>query len=126
MWYRCYRCPDRQSPLPGSFREFEADTPLCPRCGAGDAVRLVPVHWLVADPKGPILGGGGRRYRLACDARRDHLATEAPGETFSATGDARAVTCLSCRGVEGWGAAVAPFREYAHLLVDPRAGGCCD
>ena len=101
-WYRCYNC--RRYDLPGfEFFEFEAGGPSCPRCGgAWPAVVLRwDVHLLLADPRGALLLADGKRWRLACDPKRDHLA-EHPEDKFSASGDPRATTCPSCKGVPEW------------------------
>lgn len=118
MRYRCYRCRDlRPGARPGDYREFEADRPCCPLCGAGEpaVVELADVHFLVLDPKGPIPGFGGFRWRLGCMPKRDHMA-EHEGDTFCCSQDPRAVTCPSCKGLPQWQQQARAFRELAHLF----------
>lgn len=123
-WYRCMNCRDYSRGLVGAFKEFEADLPRCPHCDQGGAtIHLVPVHWLVEDAGGPIVGRGGLRWRLGCMPRREFLAADVR-DTFSASGDARAVTCPSCRGLPQWREQMKAFPEFARLLIDP-GGGCC-
>lgn len=69
----------------------------CPKCKA-DSAPMVGVlslmHLLVADEKGPIVGAYGRRYRMACEKKRDHLAL--PDNSEGATGDKQFVNCPGC------------------------------
>jgi len=53
----------------------------------------------VRDEHGPIVGDFGLRFKLACEGKRDYLATETNEE--AATGDYRAVNCESCLKVLG-------------------------
>jgi hypothetical protein len=129
-WFRCLNCRDYSLGLIGQFKEFEADGPLCPHCGTSDnarvVIQLVPVHLLLPDPRGPILGAGGRRLKVGCMPARDHLATGEEGETFSASGDPRAVTCPSCKGLPAWRERANLFPELKHqLIIEEAAKGCC-
>lgn len=75
----------------------EHDRFACPKCGYDTPPRvgvLVLTHLLFEDPKGPIGGGEGRRYRIACDPKRSHLATLSNKE--AATGDAYVANCPGC------------------------------
>lgn len=94
--YRCFACPAIH---PNRQREFEAAQalhPVCPRCGASEQaiVRLVDVHFVVADPKGPIKGRLGR-YKVACEPGRQYLA-RSHMDSYAASGEPTAVTCRSC------------------------------
>ena len=51
-------------------------------------------HLLIPIIDGPILGAGGRRYALACDADRAYIATHTNEE--AATGDIQFVNCDQC------------------------------
>lgn len=98
-----WRCPNpecRESNL-ANYYEFESDYPECPKCKLGPpAVRKrVLIHILVRDPKGPIAGQYGLRYRLACDPKRWQLATPTNGE--AATGDIAAANCPGCLAAVG-------------------------
>jgi hypothetical protein len=78
--------------------EFEAENDhfACPKCGAdsGPTVGLlVLTHLLIADPRGPLLGQGGR-FRLACAANRAYLATITNLE--AATGEPTIANCPGC------------------------------
>lgn len=98
---RCYRC------LPGVGREFEADRPECPECGAAGppfVVTLTPVHWLVEVKGGPIRGMF-TTYAVACQPQRRDLTglhcTESPA----------AVTCPKCKQHETFEGVHAAYRE---------------
>lgn len=123
-WFRCYHCQDLRPGLVGMYKEFEADRPLCPHCNATGqgVVRLVPVHFLLPDAKGPILSDGATRWKIGCMPKREHLAVSTADE-FSATGDPRAVTCLSCKGLPAWREQAMLFPEITHQLV--LDDGCC-
>lgn len=77
--------------------EFETEGDVkCPRCGATEAPMiqlLALVHFMVRDPKGPIAGHCSR-WRLACDPKRAHLATETNNE--AASDQLIAVNCPGC------------------------------
>lgn len=107
--FRCYQCP---APAGRNF-EFEADDEFaaCPRCGAGEpAVQpLVDVHFMVVDPKGVISGHNGLRQYVACEPKRDYLATAAVH--YAATDVATCVTCPRCRGTKQWQEAAQQYRE---------------
>lgn len=125
MEFRCYHCPDQAAP--SGFFEFEADRPACPKCGRSgpQVVRLTPVHFLALDQQGPIQGGDGLRYKIACQPKRDFLAT-ARGDDFSATPDPRAATCKSCMGVREWKEAAAAFQDVRLTpLFQDKEGNCC-
>jgi len=120
--FRCYNCkPVRFAVRP----EFEADKPLCPKCGASEpaVIELTPVHFLYGDPMGPIEGRNGLRYKVACQPGREVLATHV-GDTYAATGDPRAVTCPSCLGTPQYKRAASFIKELRHAMIqgDP---GCC-
>lgn len=75
----------------------EHDKFACPKCGCDTPPRvgvLVLTHLLMDDPQGRIRGSGGARYRMACDPKRAHLATESNLE--AATGDAYVANCPGC------------------------------
>lgn len=99
--FRCFQCPPHDD-LPAVLREFEADRPLCPRCGgSGLAVlKLVDVHLVYADEAGPIRGKFGR-YRVACEPNRPVLSRHQHDE-YAATGEPRAVTCRRCLRTPQW------------------------
>jgi len=70
----------------------------CPKCGANQDPMigvLTLCHHLMPHPQGPIIGHAGRRYRLACDAKRAYLATATNLE--SATDQPQIVNCPGCR-----------------------------
>jgi hypothetical protein len=119
--WRCYRCPVRF----GQHREFEGDRPLCPKCGAGmpAVVELVPVHFLYGDPLGPIEGVHGLRYKVACEPTREVLARHI-GDEYAATGDPRAVTCLSCLTTPQYRRAAVLIKELRQAMIAAEPG-CC-
>lgn len=91
-------CPSDPLQLnqPGvKYFEFFGDYPECPKCGMGAPTvqKRALIHLLLRDAKGPIVGDQGFRWKMACDPRRTHLATENNGE--AATGDS---TCANCPG----------------------------
>lgn len=125
MRFRCYAC---RLPLPGNqFREFESDRPSCPGCGAGEqaVVELEDVHFLVLDPRGPVAGRDGR-YRVGCEPKREQLALDTH-DTYAATGDPRAVTCPSCKGLPEWKAAARAVaaRDKVYRKLLSQEPGCC-
>ncbi len=107
---------DCTGPLRRSF-DFISDYPICPKCGAdGDPTvqKRVLIHLLVRDPKGPIAGERGSRWRLACDGTREHLATHTNGE--AATGDPTQINCPGCtahlgRGIKSGAIAITQDSE---------------
>jgi ssDNA-binding Zn-finger/Zn-ribbon topoisomerase 1 len=97
---RLYRCTNKScSTDPHGRRIFDFVTEakpeaiVCPKCGdAHYLVPLVPVHFLAADPQGPIRSAEGRS-RVAC---RPDMA-EVKGRL---TGEPSAVTCPACKGTK--------------------------
>lgn len=77
--------------------EVEHDRFACPKCGAFKPPYVgvqVLTHWLVRDPKGPIEGEGGLRWKLACDHDRAYLATFSNLE--AATAAVEVANCPGC------------------------------
>lgn len=103
---RCYclnpECRDRECE-PGKDRyEFAVEHAevVCPKCGANQVPIvgvLAIVHFIVRDKRGPLMGHGGLRYRLACEPRRTFIATRTNLE--AGTGELSAVTCVRCLAV---------------------------
>lgn len=124
MRYRCYNCKDLRPGRYGEFKEFEADRPLCPHCGATTpaVVRLVDVHFMIADRMGNHPGVNGLRFRVGCQPKREYLAASEQDD-FSATGDPTAVTCPSCMGLPEYRALARQMLEL-RPLIDPDSG-CC-
>lgn len=116
--FRCYCC---RCSVPGKFHEFEADAPACPKCGAGEpaVIELCDVHFLLPDQGGPVVGEFGRRYKVVCEPGREVLATSIYDD-YAASGDPRATTCRSCKGVLAWRQAASHFKEMRAAL---REGG---
>lgn len=85
--WRCLKCN-----CPIGY-EFVADGPKCPSCGAGDpiVIPLVNVHFLSMAKNGPIKGGDGLSYAIAC---RPEVANYGRS---SLTGEPSAVTCPACK-----------------------------
>ncbi len=113
--FRCFQCP---MIAPNRQREFEAAQtlhPVCPRCGAGEQaiVRLVDVHFVVADPAGPIVGRLGR-YKVACEPKRQFLA-KSQIDTYSASGEPTAVTCRACMRTRDYEEMLAVSEELQAL-----------
>lgn len=90
---QCWEMAER-----GRFEfEVEHGEVTCPKCGANEPPMiglLVLVHLLLPDPRGPINGAGGIRYRIACDEHRAYLATTTNKE--AATGAVEAANCGQC------------------------------
>jgi len=85
-----------QNPLQPGFFEFESDYPKCPKCTAeGEPIvhKRSLIHFLQPDVKGPIRGQR-MRFKMACDPKRDELATLTNGE--AASGAIEAVNCPGC------------------------------
>lgn len=90
------QCADR-----GKRHEWEGSKPVCPKCSSEGppCVQLrTLIHLLLPEPKGLIPGQYGR-YRIACDATRDYLATNTNNE--QATGDVNIVNCPGCLKAAG-------------------------
>lgn len=70
----------------------------CPKCGATEAPMVgvfVITHYMAKLPKrGQIVGVGGLRYTVACDEKRNYLATATNME--AASDQIEAVTCPGC------------------------------
>lgn len=101
--FRCLHCtPPPDAPPSRDGFLFEADKPVCPRCGRFGPMVLpiIDVHFLVEDPHGPILGQSAR-YRVACEPKRDGLALHIHDQ-YAASGDVRAVTCRSCKATQAF------------------------
>ena len=104
MKFRCINC----GPEPGSagWQEgftFEADKPVCPKCGRFGPMTISPVvdvHLMVEMAAGPILGASARYY-VACQPKRDALARHAH-DSYAASADILAVTCPSCKGTRAY------------------------
>lgn len=76
---------------------IEHDHCACPKCGANREPMiglLVLTHLLIPSPDGPVIGGGGIRYEIACDARRAYLATATNMEAV--TDNYRVANCPGC------------------------------
>lgn len=80
------------------------------------------VHFLVPDMAGAILGKNGFRFRVACEPLRDALALHRQ-DTYTASGDPRAVTCRSCQGTPAWQGVASLVAELKHALITGE--GCC-
>jgi len=100
-----FRCPnpecvpkkfDRVTGQPHRFFDFESDQPVCPKCGLGapHVAKRALIHFLLRDPAGPIQGEMGLRYKIACDHKREVIATTDNGE--AGTGDLAACNCAGC------------------------------
>lgn len=73
------------------------DLVQCPKCKASRSPYVgiyVLIHLLVPADDGPIAGSGGRRWAIACDPTRAHLATGTNQE--AATDDPEAANCPGC------------------------------
>lgn len=117
MRFRCNRC----GVWPQMY-EFEADAPICQKCGAVGVpmvALLVDVHYLAPDPRGNVLTGSGR-MKVACEPGRTHLATSS-GAPWSATGEPSAVTCPRCKGSRPYLDAVQADEELRMAAAMERA-----
>lgn len=130
--FRCLECTVPAMTHEGVRLEqfaFESDTGVCPRCTAGPplTVLLVDVHFLVPAADGQILGKG-RRFAVACNRKRSHLAT-GQGDNYAASGDVRAVSCPRCKESPEYQAMAAILPEASLLraieAAQRDAGGCC-
>lgn len=97
VWWECFNpecLPDKRNHRKRFV--FQSDYGECPKCKSGQPTvsKRVLIHFLVANPKGEISGEHGKRYSIACDLKRYHVATPANGEAGS--GDIRAVNCPGC------------------------------
>lgn len=98
MRFRCPFCLISQRPL--MPLEFESVTGECLRCGRFSKLELVPVHYLVLG-SGPLFGQHGGKQRIACQPKRDYLARHEQ-DMFSATGEAKQVSCPDCQRTREW------------------------
>lgn len=92
----CCQNPDcKENKFAIKLFEFESEYPECPKCGstAPTVYKRTLIHLLVKDRMGPIRGQYGR-WKLACDAKREILATPDNGE--SATDQLPSVNCPGC------------------------------
>lgn len=83
-------------PVGQMWFDFESDYAICPKCtseGYPNVSKRSLIHLMLRDPKGPIKGVYSR-YRLACDASREQLATPTNGE--AATDHFEAANCPGC------------------------------
>lgn len=81
--------------LPIPF-DFQSEYPICPKCkseGLPNVTKRALTHLLLKNPKGKIEGQHGR-YSMACDHKRDYLATHTNGE--AATDQLAVVNCPGC------------------------------
>ena len=104
-----FRCYNPKCGYPPRYYEFEADAPVCPKCGliGGRGIHpLTDVHFLVMG-HGPLMGQFGA-HRVACEPERPHLATH-PQDDYAASDMPDAVTCPRCRGTD-------VFQEYVKAL----------
>jgi len=75
----------------------EHDHFACPKCGANKSPMvgtLVLTHLLIRNEAGPIIGHGGLRWALGCDAVRAYLATTTNQE--AATDNPQLANCPGC------------------------------
>lgn len=91
-WYRCNKCAGK----------FRGRNPICPACGRTrpHVSRVVLIHLLQPHDDGPIHGQDDN-WRIACDIRRDYIATHADcghGETNleQGTPNLNVVNCPDC------------------------------
>ena len=94
----CLNPACRENSLADRF-EFDVDDDrfACPKCGADGlpmAGLLVLTHFLIQDKRGPLIGSGNIRYRVACDSNRAYLATASNKE--AASGEISSVNCRGC------------------------------
>ena len=85
-------------PVIGCF-DFESDYPVCPKCGASGEPQIFKrtlIHLLLADERGVIAGAAGKRYRMACDKTRSHLATLTNGEAAVGIDNIEMANCPGC------------------------------
>lgn len=89
-------CRPDPNKFPTRSLMFESDYPECPKCGNGPPCvhKRSLIHLLVPARGGLLTGDLGRRYMMACDSKRDFIATRTNGE--SASGDPNAVNCPGC------------------------------
>lgn len=93
----CWQNDEKCAPLMRFEFALETGNVECPRCRANEPPMvgiLVLTHLLIKDPRGPILGAEGWRYRMGCDAQRAYLATMTNQE--AASGDPHVVNCPGC------------------------------
>lgn len=97
FWF-CSNPDCRANPLekPSEMFKFERDEPKCPKCTSGPPVvhKMALIHLVVPDQNGQIFGDQKRRFILACDPKRDYIATRRNGEAGS--GDPNCITCPGC------------------------------
>jgi len=98
MIFRCPHCLISKRPLVAF--EFDSVTGECPRCGKFSSLELVPVHYIILG-SGPLFGQHGGKQHIACQPKRDYLARHEQ-DMFSATAEARQVTCLECQRTRAW------------------------
>jgi hypothetical protein len=90
---QCLEASDRKR---FEFDVEHADV-ACPKCGATESPMIgmmTLIHLLVKNPKGPIVGKGGIRYSMGCEAERPYLATLTNDE--AATDQPEAANCPGC------------------------------
>lgn len=105
--YRCMACLGGRG-TPG--RDFEADGPVCPECGAegNDVLQRVVVHF--DPPSGRRQGGRSwGKGHLACRPDVPVLSAGPDGVRYVASGHPDAVTCSACRDSEAFKEAAASF-----------------
>lgn len=103
-----WRCINPMCVPPGErYFEFTSDHDRCPKCTMGPpcVYKKALIHMMIQDPKGPIRGDLGIRYRIVCDPKRTYLATAKNGEAV--TVDTNAINCPGC---------IKTLQEYADRI----------
>jgi len=113
VWMRCPNpeCCEKGEP----YFDFQSDYPKCPKCSLGPPAveKRALMHLLVRDPKGPVVGQLGLRYALACDKKRDYLATWRNGE--AATGSPKDVNCPGCKKSKAYKAGILSGSQELYM-----------
>lgn len=106
--YRCYNPACGGYP---AYFEFEADAPVCPKCGADERTpggRDVVTPLVVLHYDEPVRVGKGTNVRACDPARAIHSD---PAGKFGGTGHAPSVTCARCKATEAYQKAMAAHEE---------------
>jgi hypothetical protein len=132
--YRCTNPECSTDPAGRHIFNFLADQPICPKCGADrrqpehrdTIVPLSTIHFLVVDPKGPIIGKG-KRFRAACKPDQK-LGVKVQGQIVHGTRDGLVVNCPDCLKTPEWAAYAAENednvleKEDFPVMVDREQG----
>lgn len=115
--YRCQNEDCTEDQHGRLMYDFEADKPVCPKCGMGEpmVMKLETLHFLYPMKEGAVVGRLGKRFAVACNPKKDLKG-------IRATGEASVCNCKACKETEAWKAAYQPPEVRLDLVEQPKGG----